>query len=297
MDENFLLSPKRARELLALMEQHDKPWRFGLFSSANTIERVGVEFLARLGVNKLWVGVESKEEVYEKNRGIDIKATIARLRDHGISVLASGILFLEHHDKETIWDDIKFMVDLSPDFVQFMQLGPLPGTALYQDYEAAGRLRNDLPYEEWHGQHQIWFHHPSFSAEESARYLKAAFDYDHDELGPSVVRMCETLLRGYRTLARYDDAWMRARRSELGKQAESFRFLLEAARAFAHNGTSQALVQRVSAGFDEAFGPPSDKQRKLGRIAVEQARREARRVADGQAVYQPRTMVTSYRSN
>lgn len=90
-------SEQRARELLALMERHGKPWRFSLFSSANTIERTGVELMIRPGVDKVWVGVESGQEVYEKNEGIDIKATIATLRDHGISVIASGILFLEHH--------------------------------------------------------------------------------------------------------------------------------------------------------------------------------------------------------
>ena len=101
MDENFLKRAERAKELLYLMEKHNKLYRFGIFSSAETINALGVEFLARLGVSFLWLGVESKQEVYEKNCGIDLKSMVRELRDHGISVLASGILFLEQHDART----------------------------------------------------------------------------------------------------------------------------------------------------------------------------------------------------
>jgi len=212
LDENFLKQPERAHELLQLMEEHGKLYRFSIFSSAETIAQVGVDFLNRLGVCLIWIGAESKYEMYEKNRGIALKPMIRELRDNGISVLASGILFLEQHDKETIWDDIKYVVDLESDLVQFMQLGPAPGTALYQDYDEKGILTKDVPFEEQHGQHHIWFEHPHFSPEESARYLREAFRYDYDTQGSSLLRMLDTIIRGYRNLARYDDPYMVKRR-------------------------------------------------------------------------------------
>ena len=226
MDENFLKRAERVKELLRLMEKHNKLYRFGIFSSAETINAVGVEFLARLGVSFLWLGVESKQEVYEKNRGIDLKSMVRELRDHGISVLASGILFLEQHDARTIWEDIEYLVDLRSDLVQFMQLGPMPGTRLYDDYESKGVLRKDIPYEEWHGQHRLWFRHPNFSPEQSERILREAFRYDYDTQGPSLLRMCETLMRGYETLARYDSPYRQKRRELLRRQAAAYRLAL-----------------------------------------------------------------------
>jgi radical SAM superfamily enzyme YgiQ (UPF0313 family) len=295
MDENFLKRPERARELLRLMEQHHKYFRFGIFSSAETINDVGVELLARLGLHFLWLGVESKREVYEKNRGVDLAALVKSLRDHGISVLASGILFLEHHDQESIWEDIRYVVSLQSDFVQFMGLGPLPGTALYKDYDAKGLLRKDLPYEEWHGQHQIWFRHPYFTGEESAEMLRTAFRYDFDTQGSSLLRICDTLLRGYHTLATYNDPHLEVRRQQLGHWAEEYRPGLGVLKKYAQNEHILHETLRIERELEAAFGPMSTMQVVRAKAVMHLARREAWRVATGRHRYQPKTILTSYR--
>lgn len=295
LDENFLKHADRAHELLRLMQSHDKPYRFGIFSSAETIAEVGVEFLARLGVTFIWIGVESKHEIYEKNRGVDLKAMIRSLRDHGIGVFASGILFLEQHDKKTIWEDIHFIVDMESDFVQFMQLGPIPGTRLYEDYDAKGILRKDMPYEEWHGQHHIWFRHPHFTREESDQYLRDAFRYDYDTQGSSLLRLCDTVIRGYENLAQYEDAWMVRRREDLGQVAITYRPLMKTLKKHAHNDKARSLAKQVAAKYDRALGPVSLKQRVLSKVVLACSRRERARAVAGKNVYQPRVTSTKYR--
>jgi len=295
MDENFLKRPERARDLVRLMQEHDKPYRFGIFSSAETIADVGVEFLARLGVQFLWIGVESKREVYEKNRGVDIKSMVRELRDHGISVLASGILFLEHHDPESVWEDIRFMVDLESDFVQFMHLGPLPGTQLYADYDAKGLLRKDIPYEEWHGQHRIWFDHPHFTLEDTERILREAFRHDYDTQGPSLVRMCDTVLRGAKTLGQYSDPWMAKRRDAMRGLAASYRPILGVAQRYGHNDAARALAERVMADYDAELGLMSLKDKVRSKLALFLSSRERVRVDKGTALRQPKTARIRYR--
>jgi len=295
MDENFLKRPERARELLRLMEENDKLYRFGIFSSAETIVATGAEFLARLGVHFLWIGVESKHEIYEKNRGVDLKSMIRELRDHGIAVLASGILFLEQHDQETVWDDIRFLVDLQSDLVQFMQLGPFPGTKLYHDYDAKDLLRKDLPYEEWHGQHQIWFDHPHFTQEESEHILRDAFRHDYDTQGSSLLRMCDTIIRGYLTLSQYGDPYMAKRRGVLKAWADHYRQILETMRRHAHCDHVRGLTEEIIAKYDEALGPMSLKQGFMARVGQIYALREVARVNAGKSVYQPKASATKYR--
>ncbi|HOX38232.1 MAG TPA: B12-binding domain-containing radical SAM protein [Candidatus Brocadiia bacterium] len=297
MDENFLKRPERAKELVKLMKENNKLFRFGLFSSAETINQVGVKFLAELGVNFLWMGVESKYEVYEKNRGVDIKSMIRELREHGVCVLASGILFLEQHDKESIWDDIRFIVDMQSDYVQFMGLGPMPGTALYADYDSKGLIRKDLPYEEWHGQHYIWFRHPNFTAEESSETLKAAFKYDYDVQASSLLRMCDTIIRGSKTLAGYDDPWMRKRAQKIRENADYLRPLLTVLRKYAHNEHALKYTDEVMAKYEEILGPMTIKQKALSSAALLYAAGEAGRVARGENVYQPKTFVQNYRTS
>ncbi len=145
MDENFCKDPYRARQLLEEMEKHGKTYTFSTFSSAETIARLGIDFLVRLGVNFLWIGVESKANLFEKTKGIDLHNLIADLQDHGITVLASAILFLEHHDKYTIHEEIDWAIGLESDLLQFMELGPIPGTRLYKEYETDGKLIPGIP--------------------------------------------------------------------------------------------------------------------------------------------------------
>jgi hypothetical protein len=294
MDENFLKQRQRAEELARLCQQHGKYYRFGIFSSAETIADIGVEQMVRLGVYFVWIGVESKLEQYEKNRGIDLKRLIRELRDHGIVVLGSAILFLEQHDRQTIWDDIRYAVDLGTDFVQFMQLGPLPTTTLYRQYRDQDLLRFDLPYEEWHGQHRIWFDHPHFSQEESEQLLRAAFAHDYDTQGPSLLRMAETAIRGYQTLARYSDRVMTERRRQLGKIAKEMYPILPVIRRYAHSSHVQALADWVISIYRQEQGPMTLVQRLQSGIATLLAAREARRIARGREVYQPRTFRTEF---
>jgi hypothetical protein len=296
MDENFLKLPDRCRELLRLMEERGKDWRFGVFSSAEAIQEVGVEFLVRLGVYFLWIGVESKYELFAKNRGIDLKALIREMRDRGIVVLASGILFVEGHDPETIWDDIKWVVEMEADFVQFMQLGPVPGTTLYEDYEGRGIFRADAPYEEWHGQHRIWYRHPHFTPAESERILRDAFRYDFDTQGPSLLRMCDTVLRGLRSLSSRDgDPLLAKRREAHRRRAVQLRPALEVLRRYAHNDRVRSRAEAVAAEYEEVLGPPSLTQRALAHAGRLLAAVEAARLARRGTIRQPRAILTPYR--
>ena len=203
MDENFLKETGRARELLAEMERHRRWFGFQLFSSAEAIRAFGVDNMVRLGVSFVWIGVESATRTgnYAKNDGLDARRLVRELRDRGITVLASGILCAEHHTPENIGADIDFMVSLEADMVQFMLLTPLPVTALYRDMKEKGLLRDDLPWEEWHGQKELSWKHPAFPGDAPARWLDRAFRADHEANSSTMYRVVETAFRGWKRLA------------------------------------------------------------------------------------------------
>ena len=202
MDENFLKDKKRALELLAEMEANERFFEFEIFSSAEAILDFGLDNLERLGVNFVWIGVESGSTAsnYQKNEGVDAKALVKQLRNRGILVLASGILCHEDHTPANIRKDIDFMVELEADLVQFMLLIPLPVTALYAQMRRDGLLREDLPLEEWHGQKELSYRHPTFRGGEPERWIKKAFVADYETNGSSMLRVIDTTLRGVRRL-------------------------------------------------------------------------------------------------
>ena len=199
MDENFLKDRERALDLVAEMERHERFFEFQIFSSAEAITAFGVDNLERLGVTFIWIGVESSSEEgnFAKNQGIDPRKLVKELRDRGIIVLASGILCAEHHTPENIGKDIDFMVQLESDFVQFMLLTPLPTTGLYLDQKKRGLLREDLPFEEWHGQNELSFRHPHFPGDSAAQWIRHAFQEDYRRNSSSMTRVMDTTLRGY----------------------------------------------------------------------------------------------------
>jgi hypothetical protein len=300
MDENFLKDRDRAWQLLELMERHRRPFGFQVFSSAEAIQAFGIDNLVRLGVNFLWIGVESasREGNYAKNEGVDAPALVRALRDRGISVLVSGILCSEHHTPENIGRDIDFLVGLEPDLVQFMLLTPLPVTGLYRDMQRDGLLREDLPFEEWHGQKELSWRHPAFPGDQAARWLEEAFRRDHEVNSSSMYRMVETAFRGWERLAQMPgrDAWLDVRMERLAKRTRDWSPTLAVLSRHGVNAVERQRARALELRIAAALGPPGVTGTAL-RIAVRGFaaawRLRMRMVGD---VLQPATIVTRYKA-
>jgi len=321
MDENFCKDPYRARQLLEEMEKHGKAYTFSTFSSAETITKLGADFLLRLGVNFLWIGVESKVHLFEKTKGIDLHDLISDLQDHGITVLASAILFLEHHDKQTIHEDIDWAIGLESDLLQFMELGPTPGTRLYQDYEASGKIIAGIPWPRKHGQDEIWFHHPHFTLPETASYLRDAFIKKYLTHGPGVLNMAMTAIKGYlkvkaeiaerekagltwdpKTLQYVPgnhpgpDAFMQRRLDSIKRNALRFRPALSTTLKYAPNAQAAEKCRKVMALYHDAFGPMTFPERAKSLAVRLLAVRESLRMRkEGVVMRQPPTNRITYR--
>lgn len=286
MDENFLKHSQRARNLLAEMEQHNKPYVFDLFSSAEVVRELGVDFLVRLGVRMLWIGVESKANAHEKTQGIDLRELIRDLQDHGIIVQASAILFQDHHDAETIQEDIDWVISLGSNLTQFMNYTPYPSTSLYRKYEEDGKL-NGLEYRHQHGQGALNFDHPHFpDPKDHVRILRDAFRRKFRADGPGVLNMAITAITGYQralrglrereeqSLAwnpetlRYEkaegagpDRFMKRRVKMMRSMAQNTRPVLLAAWVFAPNRQARGKARCAMRLFTEVFGKPKTMDR------------------------------------
>jgi len=246
------------------------------------------------------MGVEFKnpQANFEKNRGIDPAKLIATLRDHGIIVLASGILCMEHHTPENIQVDIDFLVGLRADFVQFMLLTPMPVTALYEEQKKQGLIRHDLPYEEWHGQKMLMYRHPLFPGDSAERWLNAAFRQDYEVNGSSMVRVIETSLRGYRTLSamKNRDACLEHRRERLLARILGWSPMTATIARFAVNEAEREHAKALKRAIEDELGAPSLKFRLFRVAAVSLAARWKLRVRLIGDVIQPATILTRYRA-
>ena len=188
--------------LLDCMKKANKSWAFYVFSSANAIRRYTMEELVELGVSWLWMGLESPKSSYSKLNGTDTVDLARELRGHGIKLLGSTIVGLEHHTPENIGAEIEHAVSHNTDFHQFMLYTPVPGTPLYDEISEQGRMLDGVDYADIHGQYKFNFEHAAISRDDSKRFLDWAFRLDFEKNGPSLYRIWRTTLEGWK---RYQD--------------------------------------------------------------------------------------------
>ena len=180
------------------MKKANKSWAFYVFSSANAIRRYTMEELVELGISWIWMGLESPKSSYSKLNGTDTVELTRELRGHGIKLLGSTIVGLEHHTPENIEAEIEHAVSHDTDFHQFMLYTPVPGTPLYAEMSEQGRMLPDVDLADIHGQYKFNFEHAAISRDDSKRFLDWAFRLDFEKNGPSLYRIWRTTLEGWK---------------------------------------------------------------------------------------------------
>ncbi len=289
MDENFLLFRPRAMRLLSLMQAHDKAWSLYVFSSANALAKYTMDELVQLGISWVWMGLESPHSTYAKLKGADTRVLVAELQAHGIRVLGSTIIGLEHHTPDNIDDEIGHAVAHATDFHQFMLYTPVPGTPLHAELDGAGKM---LPVDlaDIHGQWKFNFTHPAISRDESKTFLDRAFETDFERNGPSLYRICATTLRGWLRHRDHPDARVRRR---LAQEADVLKMYVALVYAMERRltGDIRARMRALRALAERELGFQARVvSRLVGPILAWTAKREERRLARGQT-YEPPTII------
>jgi radical SAM superfamily enzyme YgiQ (UPF0313 family) len=293
MDENFLLQKRRVMELLALMKAAGKSWSFNIFSSANAIAKYTYEELVEIGIASIWLGLESTRSNYAKLDGTDTVKLTRELREHGIMLLGSTIIGLEHHTPENIDEEIEHAIAHETDLHQFMLYTPVPGTPLYHEMQGQGRML-DVDLADIHGQHAFNFRHAAISREQSTRSLAHAFERDFERNGPSLFRICRTMFAGWMRHKNHPDRRVRER---LARDVRVLRHAwvgLLQGMEYRLESSNPAIASRIRVLRKEM-------QREFGLIAVVAAKllgpvlwwtslREERRLAQGQS-YEPATII------
>jgi radical SAM superfamily enzyme YgiQ (UPF0313 family) len=294
MDENFLLHRRRAMELLARMKEANKPWALYVFSSANAINQYSMRELVELGVSWVWMGLESPRSSYTKLKGADTVGLAHELRQHGIKLLGSTIVGLEHHTPENIRDEIDYAVSHDTDFHQFMLYTPVPGTPLYWEMEHEGRMLDNVDLADIHGQDKFNFQHAAISREESKRFLDWAFRRDFEINGPSIYRICRTTFQGWLRYKNDPDPRVRARYAwEARSLRDGYAAALWAMEKHLRRTNTKVAekVRGLRQDLGREFGLMSKViSRALGPMLLWSARREERRLAQG-FTYEPRTII------
>ena len=144
-DDNLANDPEYSKELFRAIEPYKKWWSSQASIQAGEDDEF-LEWAARSGCKQLFIGLESisqpsMNEVHKGfNRVESYARIIERIHAHGIAVQA-GIVFGFESDMDTIFDEtLDFLETAGVQNATFNILTPYPGTRLYNQLEAEGRI-------------------------------------------------------------------------------------------------------------------------------------------------------------
>jgi hypothetical protein len=171
---------------------------------------------------------------------------------------------------------------------------PVPGTPLYFEMKEQGRLLENVDLADIHGQFKFNFQHEAISREDSKWLLDWAFLRDFQRNGPSLYRMCQTMLQGWRRYHDDPDPRIRERFArEMSKLQSGYNAALWAMeREFREvSETVSAQIKGLRAEVEKEFGLRARiNAYVLGPVLLWTTRREKRRLAKGKT-YEPPTFL------
>ena len=271
-DEDLLLNPDYVRELGKLI-QEDK--EFGLrklsyfcFGDLRSITQYSMEELLELGVDSVWIGVESSiedvitsEHKIEKRTCDDVASTFEALAHYGIGTTASMVLGWDFHTHENIEGDIDFFVDLGPSSYQMTFLTACPGTDLYKRMRDNGRLYPDMTYSDVQQCNDATFVAKNFAPGELRHYFELAHKKLYDKNGPGIFRSFEINLSGYETCSQSSRPLLRNQKAAFfAERCERTFPLLEAMAKYAPSEIVRDKVRTAQEKYLSLLGRPDEER-------------------------------------
>jgi radical SAM superfamily enzyme YgiQ (UPF0313 family) len=160
-DDNFAANPEKTKVLLEKMIRSELDFRWSSqFSIHVARDPELLRLLKRAGCVTLFIGVESINPAalreYRKSQTVHlIRQSIRRILQEGLQVHSMFILGADSDDEAAIDETIRFSRSSGSNTAQFSILFPIPGTELYRQLKAQGRILVD-DWNYYDGSHSVF---------------------------------------------------------------------------------------------------------------------------------------------
>ncbi|MDD5225326.1 MAG: radical SAM protein, partial [bacterium] len=294
-DENVFSDQGRMEEFHRCLRDREKYFGIHLsFSSMNHLAQYDPKFLAEIGLEVVWIGIESKFRQYPKNAGIDIPGLIREFRRYGIKPILSSILCLDEHNRENIQEDIDYHLSLNPVYSQFAHFSPAQGTVVWRRMKEEGRILHSIPLEERHAFKQIWFKHPHFTPLESERIQVAAYEKDFNELGPSFARWVRVNYEAYPNFLNSGSAMLKRRADLFRDRVGDYRIMLRAAEMLVPTEKMRMQIRDLRKAIEKDFGRTTLFEQAVAAAIYPFGKGHEFRIRRWNDAIQPKTVTTHY---
>ncbi|HEU4400786.1 MAG TPA: cobalamin-dependent protein [Candidatus Polarisedimenticolia bacterium] len=266
LDEDFLLNKKRALEFRDCVQSGGTPVSIFAFASVRAISQYTVSQILEMGIDGLWIGYEGTRSGFAKQSGRPVDEVFREFREHGIGILASMIVGLPYQTPEIIEEELSGLLDLKPDFSQFLIYGPTPGTPFFDRIMREGLLHRDLVedpetyYRKCSG-FAAMVAHPTMRPEEIEAAQAGCFEADFRRLGPSIYRSIETWLLGYLKLKDSPNPFLRKKAQRFAAHIRTTYPAFLAGRTFGPTSEARQRIADLEARIHRTLGRPTWSER------------------------------------
>jgi haloalkane dehalogenase len=273
IDEDFLLNKKRAMAYRDCVVKGGKNLSTFAFASVKAISQYTVEEILEMGIDGLWIGYEGTRSGYAKQQGRPIEEILIELREHGIRVLASMIVGFDYQTEEVVAEELDGLMKLKPSLSQFMIYGPVPGTPFWNRI-----IKENLLHEVYIKDPELFYRrgdgfttmmkHPTLSPERIENIQRWCFEQDFQRLGPSIYRVLETRLLGYRKLKNSPNAFLREKAKNYAHELRNAYPVFLAGILFGPNSSVRRWIRDLQRQVHTELGCPTLAERFKSALAV-----------------------------
>ncbi len=146
VDDNFTANKDRSKELLRSMiaERLTSTWAAQVRTDVAKDPEL-LRLMADAGCHTLYIGFESINPrtlaAFNKHQALeDIVRCVKAVKDHGLHIHGMFVLGADTDDVDVIRRTSEFANTIGIDTTQIASLTPLPGTQVFEEMEASGRL-------------------------------------------------------------------------------------------------------------------------------------------------------------
>lgn len=266
LDEDFLLNRRRAMEFRDCVVQGGRQVSIFAFSSVKAISQYSVDEILEMGIDGFWIGYEGTRSGYAKQQGRPVSEILTEFREHGITILTSMIVGFDYQNRDVVAEEHAALMKLKPALGQYLIYGPVPSTPFYEKVVRENRLQDvyttdkDLFYRRADG-FRTMIKHPTLSPTEIEDIQQWCFEQDFQELGPSIFRVLEARLLGYRRLKDSPNPALRRKAEYYARELRTSYPVYLAGRLFGPNARIRRWIGELEREVHAELGRPTHQER------------------------------------
>jgi len=237
-------------------------YNFYCLASIRSMSEWSFMDMALTGATNVFVGVESKfagDHGYGKTDGLSTREMFEGLQRVGITPTGAWMIGFDFQNRQNIEEDLQEFISLHPPMQQLARVCPFPATAMWHEMKKAGRIRDDVKWDEISFYGGGGMDPLNFNDHEVMEIIERGYRQLYETHGASIARIADVNMKGYEFCMenRKKNKYLEERAIYHKRAAMTIFPIFKAMEIFAPNNTVRKRMKDLRRDYVRLFGEPS----------------------------------------